>query len=233
MAVALRERADYIQTFAGNVSHEFKAPLTSLKGAGELFRDHLEEMSREELERFLRIMESDVERLERLVNRLLELARAETAAPGNERCDPLPLLRGLADRYRDAGLEVELRPPEGELTAPMSAAAMESIFSILLDNTLQHAGSGHSATISLSPADEDGWLEIGYADDGPGIPENRAEKVFTPFFSTAREQGGSGLGLAIIRSLLEAHGGAIELLPSTRGTSFRIRLPGTVGREVG
>ncbi len=227
MAAALQERADYIRTFASNVSHEFKAPLTSLKGAGELFRDHLEEMSREELERFLRIMEADVERLERLVNRLLELARADMAAPGEQRCDPLPLLRGLADRYRDAGLEVELRPATGDLQAAISAADLESVFSILLDNTLQHAGAGRSVSITLSPAAGDAaWLEIGYADDGPGIPQQAAGRIFDPFYTTAREQGGSGLGLAIVRSLLEAHGGSIELLPSAAGTRFTIRLPG-------
>lgn len=232
MATTLEQRADYIRTFAGNVSHEFKAPLTSLKGAGELFRDHLEEMSREELERFLRIMEADVERLDRLVNRLLELARADMAAPGGEHCDVSPILQSLADRYRDAGLQVEVLPANGELTVAMSAAAFESIFSILLDNTLQHAGTGRSVSITLSPTDGDdgAGLEIGYADDGPGIPPPTAGKIFNPFFTTAREQGGSGLGLAIVRSLLKAHNGTIELLPSEKGTAFGIRLPGAAGR---
>ncbi len=232
MAETLNERADYIRTFAGNVSHEFKAPLTSLKGAGELFRDHLEEMSREELERFLRIMEADVERLDRLVNRLLELARADMAAPGNEFCDPLPLLEKLADRYRDAGLTVEVNPAGGRFTVPMSAAAFESIFSILLDNTLQHAGAGRSVSITLSStARDDGeWTEIGYADDGPGISAKAEGKIFNPFFTTAREQGGSGLGLAIVRSLLEAHGGGIELRPADRGVRLVLRIPAAAGR---
>jgi len=231
MAAALEQRADYIRTFAGNVSHEFKAPLTSLRGAGELFRDHLEEMSREELERFLRIMEADVERLDRLVNRLLELARADMAAPGDQRCEVSPILQSLAGRYRDAGLQVEVLPAKSELTAAMSAAAFESIFSILLDNTLQHAGTGRSVSITLSPAAGNGAsMEIRYADDGPGIPSAAAGKIFNPFFTTAREQGGSGLGLAIVRSLLEAHGGEIELLPSGNQTAFRIRLPGDAGQ---
>lgn len=232
MATALQERADYIRTFAGNVSHEFKAPLTSLKGAGELFRDHLEEMSREELERFLRIMEADVERLDRLVNRLLELARADMAAPGNEHCTPLPILTALAARYRDAGLEVKVLPSNDELTAAMSAAAFESIFSILLDNTLQHAGTGRSVSITLPPiaGDEGTGLWISYADDGPGIPEQTAGRIFNPFFTTARERGGSGLGLAIVRSLLDAHNGTIDLLPSEKGTTFGIRLPGDTGQ---
>jgi signal transduction histidine kinase len=225
MAAALQERADYIRTFAANVSHEFKAPLTSLKGAGELFRDHLQEMNPEELDRFLRIMEADVERLDRLVNRLLELARADMASPGNEACAPGPILRALAGRYRDAGLEVTVEGPGSGMRAAMPAAAFESLFSILLDNTLQHAGAGRSAAITLSPAAGGQGLEARYTDDGPGIPAAAAEKVFEPFFTTAREQGGSGLGLAIVRTLLAAHRGGIELLPSDGGARFVIRLP--------
>ena len=231
MAAALQERADYIRTFASNVSHEFKAPLTSLKGAGELFRDHLEEMSREELDRFLRIMEADVERLDRLVNRLLELARADVAAPGGEWCAPGPVLHSLAARYRDAGLDVAVDDGTKGQPVGMAAAAFESVFSILLDNTLQHAGTGRSVSITLSPAPgEPRWLEAHYTDDGPGIPQTAAQKVFESFYSTAREQGGSGLGLAIVTSLLAAHGGSIELQPSQSGARFAIRLPASAGR---
>ncbi len=231
MATALQDRADYIRTFAGNVSHEFKAPLTSLKGAGELFRDHLEEMSREELDRFLRIMEADVERLDRLVNRLLELARADMSTPGDQRCVVLPILQSLAGRYRDAGLGVELEPSGNLFMVSMAPAAFESVFSILLDNTLQHAGTGHSVAISLSPTDGiEAAVEISYVDDGPGIQEQAAERMFDPFFTTAREKGGSGLGLAIVKTLLEAHRGSIDLRPSERGIRLEIRLPGTVGQ---
>jgi len=227
MATVLQERSDYVRTFAANVSHEFKAPLTSLRGAGELFRDHLEEMSREELERFLRIMEADVARLDRLVDRLHELARAEVAAPGDRPSDVLEVLHSLADRYRDAGLKVIITPESGGFTARMATAAFESVFSNLLDNTLQHAGAGHAVTITVSADDGtgEGSLVIGYRDDGPGIPAHAGERIFVPFFTTARENGGSGLGLAIVKSLLRAHGGEIEQRIKDRGVSFIISVP--------
>jgi len=229
MAEALQKRSDYIRTFASNVSHEFKAPLTSLRGAGELFRDHLEEMSKEELERFLRIMDADVGRLDRLVNRLLELARAEVAEPGDEQSDVMPIVRSLAGRFLDAGLQVAVKPETGSFSVNMSAAVVESILSILLDNTLQHAGSGHRVTIALSPTKDAEWLEITYADDGPGIPEKVMEKVFAPFYTTAREQGGSGLGLAIVKTLLEAHGGEIRLHSQDKGAAFSLLIPAVLG----
>jgi len=63
------------------------------------------------------------------------------------------------------------------------------------------------------------------ADDGPGISQANQPRIFTPFFTTARERGGTGLGLSIARSLLEAHGGSIELLGGGTGAVFRVVLP--------
>jgi signal transduction histidine kinase len=68
-------------------------------------------------------------------------------------------------------------------------------------------------------------VEIVVQDDGPGISPANAARVFTPFFTTAREQGGTGLGLAIVRSLVRAHHGEITLEPATRGARFKIDLP--------
>jgi len=76
MAHSLQERAEYIQAFAFDVSHEFKGPLTSIRGAAELLKDHIETMNPVELDRFLPMLDRDADRMERLVNRLLELARA-------------------------------------------------------------------------------------------------------------------------------------------------------------
>ncbi len=75
MARHLNERADYIRTFASHVSHEFKTPLTSIRGTIELLSDHLDEMSPEERARFLSMVDRDAQRLQTLVTRLLELAR--------------------------------------------------------------------------------------------------------------------------------------------------------------
>src|SRR5439155_39005 len=100
MARTLEERADYIRTFASQVSHEFKAPLTAIQGAVELLRDHAATMSAEERDRFLENLAADAQRLERLVRRLLELARAYVAEAGHERADLAAVLAAIAERHR-------------------------------------------------------------------------------------------------------------------------------------
>jgi signal transduction histidine kinase len=223
MAQTLESRAKYIRDFAAHVSHEFKTPLTAIQGSVELLRDHAESMSAEERVRFLNILAADAQRLENLVRRLLELARADVMRVGTESADLAAVLGATATRYREGGLGVTLPNEGATLTVAMSAEVLDSIVSNLLDNTRQHAGPAASATIAWRVEGDQASVVI--EDDGPGISAANAQRIFEPFFTTARKEGNTGLGLAIIRSLLVAHRGEIALLPSERGSRFRIRLP--------
>jgi signal transduction histidine kinase len=227
MAGALEQRAEYIRDFAAHVSHEFKTPLTAIRGSVELLRDHGDTMTPADRERFFRNLSTSAERLDRLVRHLLELARADTARPTAERIDPSAVLTPLVDRYRSEGLNVTAHWPATPLTVAMTAEVFAAIVSNLLDNARQHAGPHAAVRIELQPAGEDDAprVEIVVQDDGPGISPANAARVFTPFFTTAREQGGTGLGLAIVRSLVRAHHGEITLEPATRGARFKIDLP--------
>lgn len=223
MARELESRAEYIRDFAAHVSHEFKTPLTAIQGAVELLREHGPEMSREERERFLGMVAGDASRLERLVRRLLDLARADMMQPGAERTEVLPLLEQIAHRQRELGQRVELQVGALAAQVAMAPEVLDSVLGALLDNARQHAGP--QATVTLGAERSGAELRIRVADDGIGISEANAARIFTPFFTTARERGNTGLGLAIIRSLLRTHGGEIALLPSARGACFEIRLP--------
>lgn len=222
MARHLEQRADYIRTFAAQVSHEFKTPLAAMAGALELLREHGADMSVPERERFLGHLEQDVARLDRLVRGLLELARADAPQPAlDQRVDALTLIRRLLDPYRDRGLSVILTDAPPALTLAMSEDTLQSILVNLLDNARDHGG--RQARITLGQAGDRAWLDI--ADDGPGISPANRERVFQPFFTTARERGGTGLGLALVRSLVNAHGGSIQLMNPDTGTRLRIELP--------
>lgn len=227
MAKTLEERADYIRTFAANVSHEFKTPLTSIRGTVELLDDHFPDMSAEERSRFLHMISFDTERLERLVRRLLDLARADTIAVGEERTEALEAVKSLAVRYCEQGVSVSVESGSSGFYLKMAREAFESIVSNIIDNARQHGGDCVQIHICGRVASRAGvsGVELDFQDNGPGISEGNRGKIFQPFFTTARETGGSGLGLSIVQSLLHSHGGTITLEPNNNGALFRIWLP--------
>lgn len=222
MAQHLEQRADYIRSFAAQMSHEFKTPLAAIRGAVELLRDHLDTMTAAERDRFLGNLDQDAARLERLVRRVLELARADVMqASVTDRTEVAVLVRRLAARYADAGFTVT--EPLPSVIVAMTEDVLESILSNLLDNARQHGGD--VATVAVTRLAPESAVLIEISDNGPGISAANAARVFEPFFTTARRQGGTGLGLAVVKSLVTAHGGSIELGESTAGVRLRIRLP--------
>lgn len=227
MSKKLEQRSDYIQTFVSNVSHGFKTPLASTHAAVELLKDHISDMTLEERNRFLDIIDDDTARLERLVTRLIELARADVVKSTGEKTEIIPLLEDLVDRYRSYGRKIKIRANGGGDSVPINRETLESIITNLIDNAYIHGGTDVEVILKSGKAavDGSGCLEISIEDDGKGISAANAEKIFRPFFTTAKEAGGSGLGLSIVQSLLKAHGGDIELAPSERGACFKLRLP--------
>jgi len=227
MARTLEDRAEYIRTFASHISHEFKTPLTTMRGTVELLRDHFDDMTPEERDRFLHNLGEASARLDRLVSRLLEKARADVLLPGDERTEVAGALEEAVQPHREAGLDVTLEHGPGVGQVLMAREILEEIVSNLLDNTRQHGRKSPKVTISTRLDHRGGApvVEMKISDDGRGVSPANAPRVFTPFFTTAREQGGSGLGLTIVRSLLEAHGGSIDLEEQSPGATFTLRLP--------
>ena len=131
------------------IAHEFKTPLTSIRGTVELLSDHLPEMCAEERERFLGIISSDTERLERLVRRLLDLARADTLAPGGERIDGAEALRSVADRYRAEGMTVSVACPDDPVALPMAREDFESVVANMIENAKMY-GEARALAAALS-----------------------------------------------------------------------------------
>lgn len=223
MATTLEHRADYIQSFATQVSHEFKTPLASIRGTVELLRDHLDDMTAEQRGRFLANLDGDADRLDRLVRRLLELARADVVGrgPTTDSSSLSALIGIVADRYRARGMTVTVDGLD-DVTVAMPAEALETVLHNLLDNVCQHAGA--AAHVVLSVRRESGAVVLRVADDGPGISPANAARIFDRFFTTARHAGGTGLGLAIVHSLVTGHHGAIALVPADHGAVFELRL---------
>lgn len=225
MAETLQSRAEYIRTFATNVSHEFKTPLTTIRGTVELFQDHLETMSASQRTTFLEMLDADAKRLERLVGRLLELAKADVLRSGDAVCNVSELLDELVEQGSVLGVDVVLASGDegtGDVWAQISEEALGAVFSNLLGNAAQHGASELRVKVVV----EDGVVEVIVGDDGPGISEGNAGKVFDEFFTTRRDSGGTGLGLSIVRTMLRGHGGDIFLVESEGGAVFCVRLRG-------
>jgi signal transduction histidine kinase len=218
MARSLEYRAQYIRNFAAHVSHEFKTPLTGIQGAVELLQEHLDDMPVEKRARFLRNIAQDADRLKRLTDRLLEMARADVIEPTDRKAEVKPIIAKLQDRYD--GLVISFAAHDN-IAAVIAPEILETVLANLFDNSRQ-SGAGR---VDVTAARLDGYLSLMVADDGEGISPANAEKIFTPFFTTHREQGGTGLGLGIVRSLLKAYGGDISLEPSSKGAAFRVTIP--------
>ncbi len=220
MSQTLHQRSDYIRQFAAHVSHEFKTPLTAIQGALELLQDHIEDMPTEQRNKFLNNIQSDTRRLEKLVTRLLELAKADAMQASNETTDLKLSLKALQRRYQDKYLQVMIRPDTYPTQVAIAADALETIFTNLFENSLQH----HASSIDIEILDKDNYIEISLHDNGDGISQANAERIFTPFFTTRRNQGGTGLGLDIVASLLQTWKGDIRLQPVAKGAAFIIIL---------
>ena len=219
MSQALAERSDYIRRFASHVSHEFKTPLTSMQGALELLNEHIDTMPPERRQRFLDNLLSDTQRLKNLVSRLLELARADALEPSKQSSQLPDLLRAMTNRYHERGLEIDLRDLPA-LPLAIAPDALESVLGNLFDNSLHHGASVVRLTARVGA--ERLWLSV--QDNGQGISPANRERIFTPFFTTRRNEGGTGLGLEIVASLLKAYNANISLGSAEAGAEFILEL---------
>lgn len=206
MSQTLHERSQYIQQFASHVSHEFKTPLTSMQGSLELLQEHGDDMPKEQYQRFIDNLQDDTERLKRLVNRLLEQARADSLRGSAESTNVLECMKAIESRYADEELEFSYSEADLDHTVAIGNSALQSVMSNLIDNSLQHG----STKIEIASKSANQRISFSFHDNGKGISAANSKKIFTPFFTTKRETGGTGLGLGIIEAILKASNGTIK-----------------------
>ncbi len=222
MAEAIERRSRYLRDFAHAVSHEFKTPLAGIGGAVELLQDH-PDMGPADRDRFLANIGADAARLNQLVSRLLDLARADMAEMvEGAAADLTDVIRGVADAFSGAGFDVVPETNAGLPSVGAPPAVIETVLTGLIENSRQAGAS----RVSIVARREGGFVEVAFRDDGPGIPVGDRDRIFEPFFTSRRTSGGTGLGLPIIRSLLQAHRGAILLdRDEGSGAAFLVTLP--------
>jgi two-component system phosphate regulon sensor histidine kinase PhoR len=222
--------------FVANVSHELKTPLTTMKGCVETLSDGAA-ANPEEAQRFLKMMDRQVIRLEAMVDDLLVLSRLEheserggvelTAGSVN---DVLArVVQSFFDRASKKGIYLILDCPDA-LKAPMNATLLEQAAGNLVDNAIKY--SAEETTITVSAVQRDGVLEIRVSDQGIGMDKKHLDRIFERFYrvdqARSRAQGGTGLGLAIVKHITLAHRGSVTVASTPgQGSTFTIRLPVT------
>jgi len=218
MTRQLSDRADYIAEFATHVSHELKTPITGIRGAAELLEQEWAVMSEGERTRFLANIRSDAGRMERLVTRLLHLARIQSAPEYAEDLDPGAFLKDLCGSYGDR-VRLKLYGLPDRLS--IHRDHLESAVRNLVENGIRH---GADAPVEVEAERCGARLAIRVTDRGPGISPSNQTRIFDRFFTTERDRGGTGLGLAIARAVAETRGGSLDFETGPRGTCFELVL---------
>ncbi len=212
------------QQFVADASHELRSPVASMRQTAEVARTHPGALPEGELAEA--VLEESV-RMQRLVDQLLVLTRADEGGAGHppSDVDVDDLVLDEARRVRAAGFTVETSQV-GPGRVRGDRTALGRVVRNLVDNAVRHARS----TVALTVRDHDDVVELVVEDDGPGVPERDRRRVFERFVrldeARARDAGGSGLGLAIVEAVVTAHGGTVAVTPSVvGGARFVVRLP--------
>ncbi|MDH5588554.1 MAG: ATP-binding protein [Gemmatimonadota bacterium] len=216
--------------FVANASHEFKTPLTSIRGFAETL---LESEPPDQLRReFLAAIGKNTLRLQHLVDDLLDLSRLESGG-WVARPERIRVADAAEEAWEQVAASAVARRVELVLDADVEVnadhQALVNVFRNLFENAVRHTDPGGHVRVSVGNRSGDP-VEVRVSDDGEGIPIHVLPRIFERFYrgdsARAREVGGTGLGLAIVRHLVQAVGGEIRVESELgRGTTFRLTLP--------
>ncbi len=218
--------------FIANVSHELRTPLTSIRGYAETLLESdgaLNDNARE----FLDVIRRNAERMGRLTEDLLVLARVES---GEDKLDLKPhsardlvaeAASSLQENARSAGVELMVEEV-GDWVVMADAYAVHQVFGNLISNALRYAQNGKKIVIGAEEKPE--GIEFFVRDFGPGIASEHLPRIFERFYrvdkARSRESGGTGLGLAIVKHIVLNHGGSVHVESAVgHGSTFFFLLP--------
>jgi len=221
------------------LSHELRAPLTTIKGSSRTLLRHGAALDPASTRQLLQDIDQEAERMHRLVDNMLELARAGVGSKAL-RSEPtaidMLLRRVVADATPRAGTRRLRVRAAADLPQPsIDPVRIEQVVRNLVDNAVKFSPpTGH---IDVSAALNDDVIAVTVRDEGPGVPPEYHQRIFERFFrveSHSSNVAGAGLGLAICKRFVELHGGHIELDSRPgHGASFRFTLPLTRATATG
>ena len=214
---------------AANIAHEINNPLTGVLGYAALLQ---REFSPDDpIGKNLKVIENETIRARDIVRNLLDFARQEGLKKRRTSVrevmdDTLSLLRKQADLIN---VKVELDYSENVPQVYVDINQMKQVFINILNNALHAMEGGGTLTLSIRSAKPDGkrpWVEVAFTDTGSGIPADKLDLVFNPFYTSKDAGEGTGLGLSVSQRIVEEHGGVIEVASEVgKGSTFTVKLP--------
>ncbi len=224
MTQKLEARHRYISDFAADVAHEFKSPLTSIRGAAELLAEGAADEPATRA-RFLRNIALDAERLDQLVSRLLELSRIESSDEPLILVSLDDIIRRTVERCESPDQAIEYQTGDAPVWLKARPRDLETALLNLLDNALHYSPDEAPVTVQVVHDVAGSRVGVRVSDRGVGIAKGAQSKIFERFFTTNSE-GGTGLGLSIVASVAESHGGTVEVHSELgQGATFTLFLP--------
>jgi two-component system sensor histidine kinase HydH len=215
------ERLATIGQFAAGIGHELRNPLGVIESSAYLVSRRLEQLqiSDANLSKHVEKIASEVQRSNRTISDLLELARRQPLKRRTIEASEF-ISQAVAAAHLPVGVAVEVSAPQGT-TLDIDPDQLARVVSNLLINASQAmGGAGH---IWIEARHQGDRSTVVVRDDGPGIPAELRPRIFEALFTTKAK--GNGLGLALCRRIAEAHSGTVTLEPSERGATFRISIP--------
>lgn len=236
----MQQASQMRRDFVANVSHELRTPLTALMGFIETLRGAAADdpVARE---RFLKIMQDESSRMNRLVGDLLSLSRVEDQERIRPR-DPVDVsaqiasvITSLKQLAENDGIRFSMTQPKDPVIVPGDADQLKQVFTNLIENAIKYGGSGKVVEIAISTSPRDPALRASAAriqviDKGPGIDPQHLPRLTERFYRAdshrSRMLGGTGLGLAIVKHIINRHRGRLRVESVLgQGATFTVILP--------
>ncbi len=219
--IARNEKLAVLGQLAGGVSHELRNPLSAIKNAA-CFLNMVVSEPDPAVKETLEILEKEVEIFERIINSLLDFARPVPATRKEVNLDNV-VRRALSRITVPENIAVASRVDEASSAILADPDQLCQIFENIMLNAIQAMPDGGCLAVEVAEESPE-WIAISFTDTGIGISEESLGKLFEPLFTTKAR--GIGLGLAIIRTLIDGHGGDIEVQSKFgEGTTFTVSLP--------
>ncbi len=220
--------------FVSIASHELRTPLTGIIGLTQTLLAKDIDISPEEQQKFLAIIEQEGKRLASLLSELLDLTKIETGVAEIKPVDgdiPSLVKETLKVLQVPESVDLIIDIPEEKVVGKVDLDRIKQVILNLVDNAVQY--SGENGTVIVHVQKVDGMVEVDVEDTGPGISSDEQEKVFQKFYrskAAKKKTRGSGLGLTIAKSIVEAHGGRIWVRSEPgHGSVFSFTVPRVQG----